>query len=173
MLMASKILTQSRLKELIHYNPDTGFFTWIARIKGIQIGSKAGCVHKNKTNGYRHVFIGIDREQHKAHRLAFLYITGDWPKKEVDHEDQDGTNNKWSNLRDVSHFKNQQNMSKPSDNTSGVVGVCWHKTYSNWTARIKVNGKQYFLGCFKCFNDAVIVRKMAEYEHGFHKNHGA
>lgn len=170
--MAVSTLTQSRLKEVLHYNPNTGVFTWIARIKGICIGSRAGCIHTNKRTGYRHIFIRVDRSLYKAHRLAFLYMTGMWPTNEVDHEDHDGINNKWKNLRDVTHVENHQNLSKPSDNTSGVVGVCWHKTYSKWTARIRANKKNIFLGCFAEFSDAVSARMAAEKRYGFHQNHG-
>lgn len=170
--MAVSTLTQSRLKEVLRYDPDTGAFTWIARIRGMRIGSRAGCLHTSNTTGYRHIFIRVDQQLYKAHRLAWLYVTGAWPDHEVDHEDHDGTNNKWLNLRAATHAQNHQNISKPKDNSSGVVGVCWHKRYSKWMARIQVNRKGIFLGCFHCFDDAVKARKEAEIQYGFHKNHG-
>jgi len=167
----SNAITQSRLHDVLNYDPLTGVFMWVSLGKGIRKNKIAGCVHKNP-NGYRHIFIRIDRKLYKAHRLAWLYMTGKWPTDEIDHEDHDGTNNKWLNLREATHMQNQQNMSKPSDNTSGTVGVCWHKVYGKWIARINVNRKQIFLGCFIDINKAVIARKEAEAKYGFHSNHG-
>ena len=167
-------LTQERLKELLHYDSDSGVFTWRVSRRGVKhVGVVAGCVHTNKNTGYRHIFIRVDRLLYKAHRLACLYMTGRWPESEIDHEDHDATNNRWNNLSEATHSQNQKNMSKPSDNTSGVVGVSWHKTYSKWVARINFNGKSLFLLSSADFFEAVCSRKSAEIQYEFHKNHGS
>lgn len=165
-------ITQFHLRDVLEYDPETGVFTWLVSCKWNRKGKVAGCMHTGKT-GYRHIFIRIDNRLYKAHRLAWLYVTGRWPVNEIDHIDHDGANNKWLNFREVTRLQNSHNQSKPSDNTSGVVGVCWHKIYNKWVARINVNRKQIFLGCFAEFSEAVSARKEAEIQYGFHSNHGS
>jgi hypothetical protein len=103
-------LTQERLKEILHYDPETGMWTWIKERKymNILVGSIAGTV---KSNGY--LYIGIDRKQYRASRLAFLYMTGKLPPDEVDHKNRVRLYNRWSNLRLVTHSENQQNKGPP------------------------------------------------------------
>jgi hypothetical protein len=65
-----------------------------------------------------------------------------------------------------------RNAKKPITNSSGYIGVNWHKSAKKWMAQIKVNRKNIYLGLFTNKEDAVEARKEAEVEHGFHKNHG-
>jgi len=89
------MITQKELKELLHYNPDTGIFTRLIKTaSSVQIGDVAGCKHK--ANGY--IIINVLGIPYRAHRLAWLYMTGRWPKHQVDHDDHIRHNNKWSNL---------------------------------------------------------------------------
>ena len=90
------MLTYERLRELLHYDPETGAFTWIKSTyrKG-QPGTPAGCLSKRL--GY--ILIGIDKRLYYAHRLAFLWMTKQWPEKEVDHINLDKADNRWANLR--------------------------------------------------------------------------
>ena len=136
-------LTQSRLKELLHYDPETGIFTWRVGRPGCAAGKATGSKHR--TLGY--VQIGVDRKILYAHRLAFLYMTGVWPVEQVDHVNGDRADNRWINLRQVSHSENMQNIGGPrADNTSGLLGVCWNKRDSNWNAQIKAHGRRVNLG---------------------------
>jgi len=109
-------------------------------------GQEAGATVKLKHTHYIH--IQIDRKLIYLHRLAFLYMTGAMPPNEMDHIDGNGLNNKWENLRACTRSENNQNHAIRSDARSGFVGVGWHNQAGKWRARIKLNGREIFLGCF-------------------------
>ncbi len=152
---------------MLHYDSDTGIFTWAISLGAKKAGTVAGALSLGYIN------IGIDNKDYGAHRLAFLYMLGKFPKHQVDHKDHNRSNNTWSNLRAVTHGENARNTSKRSDNTSGVTGVSWDKTRGKWTARIKVDGKYKYLGRFIEFNDAVSARISANTLYSYHENHGS
>ena len=133
----------------------------------VKVGDVAGW--RNPT-GYIRMKVG--GKLYLAHRLAFLYMTGKWPEDQVDHINHIRDDNRWCNLREVSHQENHKNQSKPKSNTSGVTGVCWCKRYKKWKAQIKVEGKVKNLGSFTSKEDATKARKEAEIKYGFHDNHG-
>jgi hypothetical protein len=166
MITANSGLTQERLKELLSYDPGTGVFHWIAR-NGAAAGSYT--IRGNKKEYLR---ISIDGKRYQAHRLAWLYAYGEWPKDQIDHINQNGIDNSIANLREVTSKENYKNRPIPKDNKSGHIGIYWHSSMEKWAANIGINGDQISLGFFKSKVDAIIVRKMAEYEHGFHENHG-
>ena len=165
------MLTQEQLKELLHYCPETGVWTWIVDRGRMRKGDQAGSVSTEKGKKYRRIKL-LRSIRAAAHRLAFLYMTGAFPENDVDHEDGNGLNNRWSNLRAVTFAENQKNKRLPANNVSGTVGVSWHKRDSNWDARIVVNGKYKHLGYFDNKEDAIAARKKAESELGYHPNHG-
>lgn len=138
-------LTHERLKELLHYDPDTGLFTWIA-------GRRCGAVAVvNHNMGY--VSLRVDYKLHLAHRLAFLYMTGTLPAMDVDHINGVRSDNRWLNLREVSHTTNMQNMrSATAANTSGFMGVAPRR--SKWCAYLKVGGKTKYLGIYSTAEEA-------------------
>lgn len=140
-----RMLTQSRLRELLHYDPETGFFTRALTTTGIRpkVGDVAGGVN---CRGYWQ--IRIDGERYKAHRLAWLYMTGDWPKEQIDHINMDRSDNRFANLREATNIQNCANQRRPVNNTSGLKGVCWNKRLSKWKSQIRVNGKLHHLGYF-------------------------
>jgi hypothetical protein len=161
------VLTKEKLKAHLHYDPETGLFTWIKPTGDrVRVGYVAGC--KRSDNGY--VILKFER-CYLAHRLAFLYMTGSIPKF-VDHINGKRDDNRWCNLRSVSRSQNGQNMALPNTNKSGVIGVFWNKGKNKWTARIKVEQRDFHLGHFVDFDDAVKARRAAEVVHGFHQNHG-
>ena len=100
-----------------------------------------------------------------------MHSNGDWPC-EIDHIDGNGLNNKISNLRNVSRVENSKNQRKSTRNKSGVVGVCWDRTYNKWKASIRVNGVLHHVGQFKSLFDAVCASKQSELKYDFHRNHG-
>ncbi len=138
-------MTQEQLKEILDYDPLTGVFIWkVPRKKGaIRSGTIAGCLE-----GRGYVAIKIFRKQWKAHRLAWLYMTGEHPIGEIDHINGVRTNNAWSNLRQASHKQNGENIKLRNDNTSGFRGVCFDKRRGRWMAKVEHYKKQYNLGYF-------------------------
>lgn len=166
------MITQQQLKELLHYCPETGVWTWLVdRRGGIKKGAIAGSI-MIKSGGKKYRRIKVMGAMIRAHRLAFLYMTGSFPEEEVDHEDGNGLNNCWSNIRAVTHADNAKNHRLRSCNKSGTAGVCWHKRYNKWQAVITVNMRKKALGYFTNKDDAVAARKKAEIEFGYHPNHG-
>ena len=138
------MLTQKRLKEIIHYEPDTGVFTRHVTVANAVAGSIAGC----KTSmGY--IRIKIDRKAVFAHRLAWLYVYGYFPKQIIDHVNQIKDDNRIKNLRKSSALQNAHNIShKKTISKSGFRGVSWHKRCKKYCARIRVNNKTISLGYF-------------------------
>jgi hypothetical protein len=137
-------ISQSRLKELLHYDPETGVFTWrVAAANCIQAGDIAGSPNGD---GYRQIKIG--GRPYLAHRLAFLFITGEWPPGEIDHKNADRTDNRWANLRAATRSQNMANGRKLAANTSGFKGVYWCQRERRWMAAIGVDGKRIYIGRF-------------------------
>lgn len=157
--MAEKILTQYRLKELLEYNPETGLFVRKkTTAPNAKVGNVAGCLKKHI--GYKS--ISIDGKEYYCHRLAFLYMTGNFPEKQVDHINRIKDDNRWTNLRKATSGENLQNTSLRESNKSGAKGVFWYAQKNKWIAYIRFNNKRYSLGYHVNFEDAVIARKQAE-----------
>ena len=151
-------LTAEKLRELLHYDPAAGVFTWkVSTSNRVKVGDITGCLDRN---GY--LLIRVHSCRHKAHRLAWLYVYGVWPEGQIDHINRIRTDNRISNLRDVSHKQNHQNRSKPSNNTSGHPGVVWNRRDSRWQAQIVHNQKHISLGYFTNLEEAIAARKAAE-----------
>jgi hypothetical protein len=165
------MITQARLKELLHYDPDNGVFTCVVSRGGIKAGSRSGTTVK-VTGGKSYRFMSIDNTRYYGHRLAWLYANGCMPSGEVDHINGNGIDNRLSNLRQVTSAENKKNSRNQKNNTSGVRGVSWHKRYNAWEARIKSDGIMTYLGRFEYKFEAICARKSAEHRLGFHENHG-
>jgi len=137
-------LTQEMLRQQLRYDPETGVFTWnVEQRSGAKKGGVAG---KQNPEGY--LYISAFGLPFFAHRLAWLHVYGSWPQQQIDHIDGNTSNNKLSNLRDVSPRTNQQNryVAQKTSRT-GLIGVS-KTAYEKWYARIRVDGKHKFLGCF-------------------------
>lgn len=140
-------LTQEQLKELLHYDPETGAFTWkVSRTGPKPKDGQAGNVHK--IHGYRSITV-LD-VAYKAHKLAWFYMTGEWPTGILDHKNANRADNRWCNLREATHAQNMWNRGKLSTNKSGLKGVCWHKREQKWRAQSNLNGKKVYIGSFDC-----------------------
>jgi hypothetical protein len=160
------------LRFAIHYDPRSGAFT---RRVSFSTRGKVGercerivyCGGSEKA--YAKIFVA--GKVVAAHRAAFLYMTGAVPEQ-VDHDDGNGLNNKWRNLKASSNAENSKNQRLRKTNTSGCHGVSWHKKSKQWVARITVNGKQISLGYRKEKSGAIALRKAAELVYGFSEAHG-
>jgi hypothetical protein len=141
-------MTQDEIKQVIHYDVQTGVFRW--RFSGKSHAGKkkpwsiAG-THHNK--GY--IEIAINRKRYLAHRLAWMYVYGEWPNQFIDHKNGNPLDNRIENLRDVSHKTNCENKRTiGTKNTSGYLGAGWREDRKKWRGVITVNRKQKFLGFF-------------------------
>lgn len=161
-------LTQSYLKSILNYNPDTGIFTWkVSNSPRVKIGSVAGGL-----NNHGYIVIVINKKHYLAHRLVCLYMYGKLPPERMDHINHVRDDNRIINLRLASSQENNRNASRRKDNKSGCVGVSWHPKANKWQAYINVNNNEIYLGVFLDIDDAIKARKQAEIKYGFHENHG-
>ena len=145
------MITQAELKEILHYDPGTGIFTWKTdgRGRGHKIGNVAGTCTE-----YGYIRIGIYGRYYMAHCLAILYTDGYLSEYTVDHIDRVRDNNRRNNLREASHQCQMRNSGINKNNFSGIKGVTWNKTYNKWQAQVMVNGMCKYLGLFTDFLEA-------------------
>lgn len=145
------MISQEELKRVLHYNSQTGVFTWKLKLgpRGLP-GTSAGCPED------RYIRVCINGIRYPAHRLAFIYMTGSFPKY-IDHKDRNGFNNKWENLREVTISQNAANSFRKVKNKAGFKGVKFmtdHARIKPWEASIHKNGKYYYIGAFKTAEEA-------------------
>ena len=166
------MITQDQLKHICHYNPDTGEFVRIR--KRSWTGNEYECKSFPNSNGdgWGYLQMNIDRVVYKVHRLIFLYMTGEFPKCDVDHVNGNRTDNRWENLRLVSRQENLRNMGLRQSNTSGVCGASYDRNRSAWHAYIGTGNKRTHIGYFGKKEDAVKARTDAERKYEYHVNHG-
>ena len=143
-----------RLKEVLHYNPSTGMFKWKVRLsnRAPRIGQLAGVLGNH---GY--LQIQIDSKIYLAHRLAWLYVHGVWPKYDIDHKDHNKQNNRIKNLRDVTTAGNMQNTLKAfRHSTTKVLNVYRDKRSKSerYIVKLVVNKKQIQIGKFLTLKEA-------------------
>lgn len=168
---------------LIKYFPETGAFQWNERLPHIvQMygGDPKSCgmwntryLHKpvGTLNSKGYLVTRIMGRAYKLHRLAWFMVHAEWAE-EIDHINGDKSDNRIANLRSVTRAENMKNKPKYKQNSSGVIGVGWHKTTNKWIAKIRINGRDYHLGIFETIEGAAAARAAAEVRYGFHKNHG-
>lgn len=155
------MITQKELKDKIIYNPDTGFF--YRKLSG----DLAGWVTKE---GY--ISLKIDYITYKAHRLAFLYMTGELPEDQVDHINNIKGDNRWENLRRCSQSENQRNTGKRRNNTSGVKNVSWNSKNRKWRITLYLDGKNKCFGSYEDLEVAeIIAAELRHYYHGDFTRH--
>ena len=137
-------LTPERVKDILHYDPLTGVFTWLkAESNRIHIGDTAG-----SPNWTGYFYTRISGKKYSLHRLAWLYTYGAWPKEEIDHINGRRGDNRICNLREATHAQNCKNLSLSKSNTSGFRGVSWDAKRKKWCAIIVVNYRHNRLGYF-------------------------
>ncbi len=151
-------LTAERLREVLNYNPETGIFTWREAIaKCCLPGKIAGSL---KQQGY--VAIRLFGVYYKAHRLAWLHVTGAWPTYRIDHLNGVRNDNRWNNLRDVPQSMNAQNR-HVTNAASGYTGV--RQKCHRFEASIRVEDQYVFLGMHSTAEEANEAVKAAKRIH--------
>lgn len=157
--MTSQEVTQEFLKKVLDYDPQTGIFTWKITKRGrggrVEAGTVAG---HHSDRGY--ITLRLNKKLYLAHRLAWLFVYGNWPSKILDHINLDRANNSIANLREVTPTQNNMNMPVRCDSQTGVKGVQWDR--GRWKAQIQCDRKSKYLGRFTTFEAAVAARRAAE-----------
>lgn len=156
------LITHDYLLSILDYNPETGIFVWRPRTPDMFKSGKQSKRHTCNTwnskwpgkiagliNSAGHIQICINSRLYLAHRVAWFYVYGEWPKSILDHKDGNRKNNKISNLRLANFSKNGANSKTPITNSSGYKGVSFKKDKKKYRAQIKVNGVYKHLGYFK------------------------
>ena len=139
-----RAITAETLKSMLRYDRDTGKFFWAIDMSSTaQAGNEAG------TDRYGYVVITIDGSKYRAHRLAWLFVFGEWPSGVIDHINGRRSDNRIENLRDVTVSINTQNQTKANrDSKTGVLGVSKHSLCDKFVSQITVNNKRIYLGLF-------------------------
>lgn len=155
------------LREIFQYDPETGNIYWKIRKQRRGGFTRPGDIAGTRTEG--RIQIKFEGKFYKAHRLAWFLQTGEWPENDIDHEDNNGFNNRWKNLRKATRSQNNRNGNNKlrSDNKSGIRGVSFRKDTGKWHARFYLNGKAIMLGDFVELEDATKARRSAEAQYGF------
>jgi hypothetical protein len=140
------MLTADELRTLLEYEPVTGILRWREPPnRRIQRGSAAGTMSR----GY--VWVRLNGKRYAAHRLAWFYMTGEWPKADIDHRNCRRDDNSWANLRAASRMENARNMGVKRN---GLKGVAYDRARQRFMARIKVRGQTVYLGRFSTEKEA-------------------
>lgn len=136
-------LTADQVREILSYNPETGIFRWkVSKGRRVRVGDQAGCCY----TGY--VIIRLNGWNYRAHRLAYLVMTGNWPTMALDHRNRDRLDNRWSNLRLATDSQNAANsVGMGNKNALGLKGVRKHRD-GGFYASIRVNKRAIHLGRF-------------------------
>lgn len=162
-------LTQEQLKFALSYDAQSGVFTWDNSLsQNINRGDVANCTN-NRT---KYKVLGLNNKRYLQHRLAWLYVYGEFPCGQIDHINGIRDDNRISNLRVVTAQENLKNQRMRVTNTSGFTGVNWDKRAGKWKSQIDFNKKRIYIGTFSTIIDAVAARMKANIKYGFHKNHG-
>jgi len=155
------MIDQKALKEILLYDPTTGTFTWICSLSNrAPIWSVAGSLRKDGR-----VQIRILGRIYFAHRLAWLWMTGDWPRSLIDHRNLDPSDNRWSNLREATNSQNMANAGVYKNNALKLKGVRFQA--GKYEAHITVNHRQVYLGRYQTAKEA-----QGRYFEEAHRIHG-
>lgn len=139
------MITQKRLKQFLNYTPETGIFVWVDTFNAYAVKDDIA----GRLTPYGYLTIYIEGKPYYAHRLAWLYVYGEWPPDQIDHIDRVKNNNQIANLRIATRQQNARNADKRKSFTSPYKGVHWNKEKRKWKAQIRDGKAQKHLGYFK------------------------
>lgn len=153
-------ITLTELKELLDYNPQSGWFFWKKTKGGAHAGHPVGEIFQGPKSKTAYIRLMIKGVRYWAHDLVWFWFNGTWPIQKLDHKDGNGLHNFIDNLREANAFQNKANSPIYSNNTSGYPGVNYEG--NKWRAVIKFKGEKTHIGVFDTFEDAVNARKVFE-----------
>lgn len=161
-----RLLDAKYVRHRLSYDPETGIFRWNTYPKAKRmVGQIAGTI---RSSGQ--VVILLNNQAYLAHRIAWVYVTGENPKDQIDHINRNPSDNRFCNLRECSGSENARNKGMYSNNTSGVKGVT--KFRGRWAAKVGIDGKKVFLGYYESLQAASIAVKLGRASlHGKFANH--
>ena len=148
----------AELHDMLTYDANTGILRWKnpTNPRRVKAGDIAGCVsHTEKGR----VLLGLRGKLHKAHRIAWAMHYGKWPKDQIDHINECPSDNRICNLREANKSENMRNITRIRSNTSGHKGVAFYK--DRWVARIKLHGKDIYIGRYEKLEDAILAYQKA------------
>lgn len=162
-------ISRERLLELLHYDPETGVFRWRIKRARIEAGTIVGNENKTRPDQpYRQIW--IKGKNYRASRLAWLYMTGALPEKEIDHRNGNPLDDAWSNLRLATSTQNKANQKRRPDNKTGFKGV--HIKGERFYARTRIGGVYKYLGMFGTAEEAAAkYREITTLVHGEFARH--
>lgn len=159
-IQISHPVTHEQLKKLLRYDNRTGEWFWRVVTRKSLVGDRAGCI--NTSTGYYQ--LSLDKQLYGGHVLAWFYVTGIWPVREIDHKNRQRADNRWNNLREADHIQNCVNAPKKKNNTSGYKGV--HKTKAG---KFRAYFRRKHIGIFSdaetaaAARDAVAAKQFGEF----------
>lgn len=143
-------ISQEELKRVVSYDPDTGEFRWLKSGKPGLNGFIAGT---KRPDGYSQIC--IKQELYLAHRLAWVYIHGVWPKQKIDHIDRDRGNTRIKNLREVTDSENGRNTIDNKERQSSTIRVCWNEHKNNWEILVNFGSGKRIVWSFDSEEEAI------------------
>jgi len=149
------MITKADLSKVMRYAGNGEFIWLVGRRNGLMVGS---------ITQYGYLITSVKREKVFVHRLIWLHHHGKFPENQIDHINGIRTDNRITNLRDVTNLENHRNQKQCNKNTSGVMGVVWNKKRQKWQAQISVKKKNIYLGLYEDLELAELVRKEAEHK---------
>lgn len=180
-------LTAEIARELLTYNPDTGKLFWKERTAkyfknpknpnytkswNTKWAGKEALTNITRRNSGQISRLGgrVLNKNYTAHRIVWLIYYGEWPKNQIDHINQDPTDNRIKNLRDVTNAENNKNKTLQNNNKTGYLGVS--KRHGKYRAEINVNNIRKHLGYYDTVEEAAAARAVANINYNYHPNHG-
>lgn len=162
-------LPAEAMRELLHYEPETGKLFWLARPESAFSSARAQLSWNARWAGkeaftatnYGYPVGNINARTYQGHRVIWAIVHGVWPEHDLDHINGDRADNRLANLREATRSENLCNRDMSPQNTSGHKGVYFHEKTQKWRAHIKKDGKFRFLGCFPVLDDAIAARALA------------